>query len=111
MNAKLRRRLEALEETSCSLLEKIQSGAAPPKGRLPIIVSAYVGTADLRFSTCRRTLCPDGMLMEYVKIQGRQGELASCKGLSDEELDRWIATFPIKLSNLGANKPFGETFR
>lgn len=52
---------------------------------------------------------PDGTLMEYVKIQDQQGELASCKGLSAEALDRWIATFPIELLNSGATKPLGET--
>ena len=97
MNAKLKRRLEALEETSASVLEKIQRGELPPKSHLPVIVCAYVGTPDLRNSTCRRTLYPNGHLMEFVKIKDERGVLASRKELSDEQLHRWMATFPIKL--------------
>src|SRR5215469_1910222 len=98
MNAKLKRRLEALEQTSGTLLEKIQSGEMAPKSRLPVIVSCYVGTPDLENSTCRRTLYPNGSLIEYVRINDAQGELASSKELSDDQLEQWIATFPIELS-------------
>lgn len=97
MKAALRRRIEVLEGNSVSTLEEIQSGRQPPKKRLPVIVSAYVGTADLHFSTCQRTLCPDGTLLEYVQLQDEHGNLASRKGLPDEELHRWIASFPIEL--------------
>ena len=97
MKAVLRKRIAALEENSVSTLEEIQSGRRPPKKQLPVIVSAYVGTADLHFSTCRRTLCPDGTLLEYVQFQDEHGNMASRKGLSDEELHRWIASFPIEL--------------
>jgi hypothetical protein len=49
-----------------------------------------IGTLDLAKSTCKRTLGSDGILWEWVKIHGDSTEL------SDEELERWIATHPVE---------------
>ena len=48
-----------------------------------------LGELDLERSTCKRTLCQDGTLMELVELHGNPD------GLNDEELEKWIATFPI----------------
>ena len=97
MNAKLKRRLEALEQTPGSLLERIRDGLTPPKQRIPFIVSGVVSVADLSASRCARTLCPDGTLWDYVRLDDGQGNLASTHGLSDEALNDWIESFPIEL--------------
>ena len=73
MNVKLKRRLEALEETSFTLLKRIQAGTAQPKSRLPAILSAYVGTPDLSVSTCTRTLHTNGALCELIKSKTKTG--------------------------------------
>ena len=44
-------------------------------------------------ATCKRTLCPDGTLWEVVRLDkiGEDGDQPT-----DEELNRWIAGFPIE---------------
>lgn len=47
---------------------------------------------DLENSTCQRTLCADGSVSESVMLAtGNDGREAT-----DEDLDQWIATFPIE---------------
>jgi hypothetical protein len=101
MKAMFKRRLDALEQKSGNPLEQILSGALPPKNHLAMIVSSFNGPVDLRFSTCKRTLCLDGTLLEHIRLQNERGELAYGGDLSTEELHRWTATFPIELSNVG----------
>ena len=97
MNTRLRKRLEALEHTPGSLLARIRDGLSPPKRHIPLIVSGVVGAADLNASRCTRTLFPDGTLWDYVWLDDGHGKLASTHGLSDEELNDWIESFPIEL--------------
>lgn len=44
-------------------------------------------------ATCRRSLCPDGTLFEVVRLDKiyEDGDQPT-----DEELNRWIASFPIE---------------
>jgi len=100
----LRKRLEALEQTSVSSLEKIRNGTLPPKDRLRIVATGVAGSVDLRSSTCRRTLHDSGVLHEFVELKEEHGELAGSEGLSAEELNRWIATFPIELADSARNR-------
>ena len=44
---------------------------------------------DLAKSTCKRTLGQEGTLMELIHIHGNP------EAMNDEELENWIATFPI----------------
>ena len=47
---------------------------------------------DLENSWCQRTLCADGTVCESVTLAtGNDG-----REVTDEELDEWIATFPIE---------------
>jgi hypothetical protein len=55
-----------------------------------LVVRPVIGPTDLAKSTCQRTLCPDGSLMEVVNLNGNGS------GVSEEELDRFIASFPIE---------------
>jgi len=41
---------------------------------------------------CSRTLCPNGIVSECIFL----GRSADGHRLTNEELDRWIATFPIE---------------
>lgn len=57
---------------------------------IPGKVEAWeLGPLDLGKSTCRRSISQDGTLWEVVRLHG------STAGLTDEELDKWIAAFPI----------------
>ena len=60
------------------------------RGRLRVIVSRVGKQFDLATATCTRTLMPDGGLMEIVNVNG------SGNDLSDEELERFIQSFPIE---------------
>jgi len=62
------------------------------RGRFRMVVSHAGKPFDLSTATCTRTLMPDGGLMEIVKVNG------SGNDLSDEELERFIQSFPIEVS-------------
>jgi hypothetical protein len=62
-----------------------------PRERLRVIVADMDHDLSLATSTCSRTLCGDGTLMELVNLDGIGGEL------SDEALDRFVASFPIQM--------------
>ena len=46
-------------------------------------------------ATCRRTLLPNGTLSESVVL----GTSHPDRDLTDEELDRWVESFPIELAD------------
>ena|SRR5579862_798941 len=104
MNRKLKKRLEALEQRPGSLLQEIRDGRIAAKQRLPIMLTGVVGMADLKASRCTRTLCSNGTLMDYVRLDDGHGNLASRNGLSDEELNRWIESFPIEVAGRVADE-------
>jgi len=60
------------------------------RGRLRVVVSRAGKPFSLATATCTRTLMPDGGLMEIVNVNG------SGDDLSDEELERFIQSFPIE---------------
>ena len=63
-----------------------------PRKRLSIVVTRVDRKPSLEGAPCTRTLCPDGTLMQVVHLyQSRPGR----EELTDEELERWIDTFPI----------------
>jgi len=54
-------------------------------------VTSYTGQPlDLSKATCTRTLHADGHVFEWVNLHG--GDY----GLSDEDLERFIQSFPIE---------------
>jgi hypothetical protein len=55
-----------------------------------IINSPWKGPLNLATSTCRRTLNPGGCITEIVELDGNEDRL------SQEELEKFIAGFPIE---------------
>ena len=55
-----------------------------------VIVTRAGKPSDLSKATCRRTLWPDGRLMEVVNLHG------SSDGLSEEDLEKFIQSHPIE---------------
>ena len=47
---------------------------------------------DLEGATCRRTLCPNGTVLESVEFTTRNDD----RELTQEELDKWVASFPVE---------------
>ena len=94
----LQRRLEHLEE-----ITGVRYSVEQPRKRKRQIVSGFGWTPnpekpggctmaplDLGKSSCVRTFYPDGTLNEWIHIYGCREDL------SDEELERWIATKPVR---------------
>lgn len=62
-----------------------------PRKTLRIVVRPVVGGhLDLQQCTCQRMLCTNGELMEVLNLNGGKD------GLGAEELERWIASFPLE---------------
>ena len=61
-----------------------------PRQSLRMVVSEMDHRLSLETSTCRRTLTASGSLTEVVRLDGIRG------GLSDEELEKFVQSFPIK---------------
>jgi hypothetical protein len=60
--------------------------------RMRVVLSRLGKALNLANSTCRRTLAPNGLLTEIVMLDG------SDKGLTDEDLEKFIAGFPVEAS-------------
>ncbi|MCU1338353.1 MAG: hypothetical protein JWO19_3934 [Bryobacterales bacterium] len=73
-------------------LERQQSQVA--REPLRVVVSHAGEPLDLSKATCMRTLWPNGQLMEYVNLNGAN------YGLRDEDLERFIQSFPINASEV-----------
>ena len=64
-----------------------------PRERWRLVVRLAGKMFDSEGPTCRRTLCPNGTLFETVSFDGSHPGGAEPTG---EELERWIATFPVE---------------
>ena len=66
--------------------------AGNPRQRVRIVVSRLDHRPSLEGATCQRSLCPDGSLLEVVRLdRSAEGRGA----LADEELDRWVEARPV----------------
>ena len=70
-------------------LEQVLVPAKVPQKRIRVLVDDMGGPVDLTASTCTRTL-RRGTLLEIVELRGNGN------GLSDEELESFIESFPIQ---------------
>ena len=55
-----------------------------------VLIQSVCGPLNLAKSTCTRTVGPEGQLTEVIWLDGNRD------GLSDEELERFIGSFPVK---------------
>ncbi|MEP7354739.1 MAG: hypothetical protein ABI824_16035 [Acidobacteriota bacterium] len=60
------------------------------KSSIRVVSRCVVGRANLATSKCWRTRCKSGALIELVQLDG------GMEGLSDSDLDRFVASFPIE---------------
>jgi hypothetical protein len=75
--------------------QEIQFGPADgnPRERFRLVVQpAGLRNPGLEGATCRRTLCPNGTVMESVEFSTS----SNGRELTDAELDAWVASFPIE---------------
>jgi hypothetical protein len=77
-----------------NLQRRLQSLERPRYGLVPehvrVVIRSVCGPPNLATSTCTRTLGPDGALTEVVHLGGGRD------GLNDEDLEKFIASFPIQ---------------
>lgn len=78
----LKRRLDRLEVN-------LNPTRRPRKGLRWVVAGVAGPPANSTNSTCTRTLCTDGTLMELVKLDGHRYDL------TDEDLVKFIESFPI----------------
>jgi len=62
-----------------------------PRKHLRIVIQSVARQSGQRDTTCKRTLCPNGTLLEVVE----PGD--DCIGVPEEELDRIVAGFPVTI--------------
>jgi hypothetical protein len=71
-------------------LEELAGVSGMPRQRMRLVILTVGRTRDLARCTCRRTLAPNGLLTEFVDLDGASPEW------SDEDIDRFVARFPIQ---------------
>jgi hypothetical protein len=76
----LKRRLNALEQRRSQI----------SKEPFRVLIRTVCGPLNLATSSCERRLGQDGQLTDLVHLDGGRD------GLTDEQLEKWIATFPIE---------------
>jgi len=77
-----KRRLERLEAFIGAITKE-------PTLAWRVVVSAIARPLNLEKSRCTRTLGSDGRITEFVLLDGSRDYI------SDEELDRFVASFPV----------------
>ena len=84
--------MKAIVRRLCKLEDKF-GVSAMPRDRIQFVFSTIGIEQSLETATCSRTLQPDGTVLEYVDFT--RGPKGSGK-LNEEELNRWLDTFPIQ---------------
>ena len=78
-------------------LRRLEDEFAPEDGKPRnysrlVLQPAGLRTPDLEHSTCRRTQWPNGTVSETVEF----GTGSNGREVTDDELDKWIAGFPVE---------------
>jgi hypothetical protein len=83
-------------------LARLEDRLAPaehkPRKLMRIVVTQCGSNPGLDGAECTRTLCEDGTLLEVVKLLGDRKAPGQ---LTDEELELWVASFPIDVLGIG----------
>jgi hypothetical protein len=84
----LAKRVERLQRRRAAAVERdyVQN----PRDHFRMVVSRMDRPLNLETSRCARTLSADGTLTELVRLDGIRGDL------SNEELERFVARFPVQ---------------
>jgi hypothetical protein len=89
--------MKAIDRRLCRLERRF----APPYGshhRIRIMLRAVgpdrgIEAETLESAKCSRTLWPNGTLFEIVRLKGSKHDRGR---MSNEELDRWVESFPTR---------------
>jgi hypothetical protein len=74
-------------------LDQFAPADGKPRKRFRLVLRpAGLRNPSLENATCRRTLCPNGTVLESVEFTTR----SNGRELTQEELDKWFASFPVE---------------
>jgi hypothetical protein len=79
----------AMQRRRLAKLEALLVPQGEPK-IFRVVVSAMARPLNLATSECKRTLCSDGTISEFVFLDGDR------ESISQAELDRFVAGFPVQ---------------
>lgn len=83
--------MKAIARRLCRLEDQFALAVGQPRDCFRMIVRRMDRKAGLAGATCTRTLLPGGMVSEVVRLDRGNGG----REPSEQELDGWIASFPI----------------
>jgi hypothetical protein len=77
-------------------LRRLEDQFGPANGKLRdcfrlVLRPAGLRNPSLENATCRRTLCPNGTVLESVEFTTSSND----RELTQAELDTWVASFPV----------------
>jgi hypothetical protein len=84
--------VKAIAKRLCRLEEQIVPADRQPRVSSRIVLHRLDRISGLEGATCWRTLLRDGTVSESVVL----GRSSNGRAATDEELDRWVETFPIE---------------
>jgi hypothetical protein len=84
--------VKAIAKRLCRLEEQIGSADRKPRVSSRIVLRRVDSIPGLAGAACWRTLLPDGTVSESVAL----GTSSNGREVTDEELDAWVASFPIE---------------
>jgi hypothetical protein len=91
-------------KTTNRRLSKLEDRLRPegwkPRGQWRYLICVSGARRRLEGASCQRSLWPDGTLFEMVMFPEHS---AGADEVTDDELERWIASFPVQ----GLNAPKG----
>ena len=84
--------MKAIAKRLSRLEDQFGPADGKPWERFRLVVRLAGKMFDSESATCRRTLCPNGTVLESVQFRtSRNGP-----ELTQEELDMWVASFPVE---------------
>ena len=90
--------MRAIDRRLRRLEDQLGPADGKPRDRFRLVLRpAGLRNPSLENATCRRTLCPNGTVLESVEFSTR----SNGRELTQEDLDRWVASFPIEPMQTG----------
>ena len=84
--------MRAIDRRLRRLEDQLGPADGKPRDRFRLVLRpAGLRNPSLENATCRRTLCPNGTVLESVEFTTSSND----RELTQAELDTWVASFPV----------------
>jgi hypothetical protein len=84
--------MKAMNRRLFKLEDRFRPVGWKPRKVLRLLIGMAGARRSLEGATCQRSLCPDGTLIETMWFHPHNDG----PEVTDDELERWIATFPVQ---------------